>query len=513
MADKRAVNKTAEAIVICLCPDVCKTPMGPAVVPVPYPIISKFDLAQNTSPDVNFEGAPVFHLESYLSTVTGDEAGVAGGVASAVNKGCCRPVEHSSTLRTNGKWVVRHGDLMEMNTAGPKGTSNTKGKILFISVVKMARVNPDGSIEFQGERETTTEDGSTTVEDVHVKQSADGTTTTVETSSVTRDAEGNVIDSRLELQTHHLEGAGSPPGDFPRITTAADREAEIRTLGEPLHETELPDDHPDVLNDPEYQEAQREAQAAQAEIAALEREKQLDALQAVVDVAGIADPTPISDAVSAGMSLGRGDYLGAGLSVVSMVPYFGDALAKPLKGAKAAVKGTKLGMKLEKAAVKLKKAKEAAEFALKKAKGKLGKLGKEAKDAKKVEEAAVASAENGGRIIKSRKLSTEEKKKYARGKFRKGKREEVWNQTRKDSPDGIVRDPVTQKEIKFEDDWEMGHKEGHEFWKHQQSASERGVSREQFLDEINETGQYRPELPESNHGHLGELKTDEYFGR
>ena len=46
------------------------------------------------------------------------------------------------------------------------------------------------------------------------------------------------------------------------------------------------------------------------------------------DVIGIFDPTPISDGVSSGsMSLFRGDLVGAGISLVSMVPYIGD-LAK-----------------------------------------------------------------------------------------------------------------------------------------------------------------------------------------
>jgi hypothetical protein len=44
-------------------------------------------------------------------------------------------------------------------------------------------------------------------------------------------------------------------------------------------------------------------------------------IQAGVDVAGILDPTPTSDALSAAMSLAKGDYLGAALSLVSMIPY------------------------------------------------------------------------------------------------------------------------------------------------------------------------------------------------
>ncbi len=49
------------------------------------------------------------------------------------------------------------------------------------------------------------------------------------------------------------------------------------------------------------------------------------------DMAGIIDPTPISDGISGLISLGKGDFSAAGLSVASMIPYLGDAGAKPLK--------------------------------------------------------------------------------------------------------------------------------------------------------------------------------------
>ncbi|MCF6253008.1 MAG: HNH endonuclease [Methylococcaceae bacterium] len=74
----------------------------------------------------------------------------------------------------------------------------------------------------------------------------------------------------------------------------------------------------------------------------LNNELKLDLAQAALDVAGIADPTPISDGLSGLMSLARGDFIGAGLSLVSMVPYAGDALAKTTKGARLTAKIAKL---------------------------------------------------------------------------------------------------------------------------------------------------------------------------
>jgi hypothetical protein len=79
----------------------------------------------------------------------------------------------------------------------------------------------------------------------------------------------------------------------------------------------------------------------------LNNELELDLAQAALDIAGIADPTPISDGLSGLMSLARGDFLGAGLSLVSMIPYAGDALAKTSKGARLEAKMAKLKKKIE----------------------------------------------------------------------------------------------------------------------------------------------------------------------
>ena len=81
---------------------------------------------------------------------------------------------------------------------------------------------------------------------------------------------------------------------------------------------------------------------ANKQLEKLNNELKLDLAQAALDIAGIADPTPISDGLSGLMSLTRGDFIGAGLSLVSMVPYVGDALAKTSKGTRLAAKIAKL---------------------------------------------------------------------------------------------------------------------------------------------------------------------------
>ncbi len=55
-------------------------------------------------------------------------------------------------------------------------------------------------------------------------------------------------------------------------------------------------------------------------------------LDSAIDLAGVVDPTPISDAIGFARSAASGDWIGAGLSLISMLPYAGDAIAKPVKG-------------------------------------------------------------------------------------------------------------------------------------------------------------------------------------
>ncbi len=55
-----------------------------------------------------------------------------------------------------------------------------------------------------------------------------------------------------------------------------------------------------------------------------------DALITGLDIVGVVDPTPVSDALSASLSFGEGDYLGAGASVLgAAVPFVGDVAKIP----------------------------------------------------------------------------------------------------------------------------------------------------------------------------------------
>ena len=113
------------------------------------------------------------------------------------------------------------------------------------------------------------------------------------------------------------------------------------------------------------EQARREAEAAQHEIEVCQRELKELGLETALDVAGIIDPTPTSDLLSAANSLRRKDYIGAGLTLLGVIPYLGDAIGKTAKGAWITSRVAKLKRRLESALRKLKVAEAAIERAKK----------------------------------------------------------------------------------------------------------------------------------------------------
>jgi hypothetical protein len=120
MAAEKLTAQNAEFRLVCLAPDVCLTPVGNAIVPVPYPISHDLGSAQQCSKDVFVNDKPVFlHGLSYAPGVTGDEPGTKGGVVSGVNKKVSHSLTKSGTVFVNGHPVVRTGDQVHMNTQKP----------------------------------------------------------------------------------------------------------------------------------------------------------------------------------------------------------------------------------------------------------------------------------------------------------------------------------------------------------------------------------------------------------
>ena len=68
-------------------PDVCKTPVGPVTVPIPYPNMGMCPTGVSTTTKVMVSNMPALTQGSKLPMSQGDEAGVEGGVISGMNIG------------------------------------------------------------------------------------------------------------------------------------------------------------------------------------------------------------------------------------------------------------------------------------------------------------------------------------------------------------------------------------------------------------------------------------------
>ncbi|MCL4460335.1 MAG: DUF4150 domain-containing protein [Nitrospirae bacterium] len=88
-------------------PDVCKTPAGPVVVPVPYPNIAMGPMAVPPIPNILFGGAPAQNLMAEIPLTQGDDAGVLGGVLSSTEMGTSRCLDGASTVLLGGAPATR----------------------------------------------------------------------------------------------------------------------------------------------------------------------------------------------------------------------------------------------------------------------------------------------------------------------------------------------------------------------------------------------------------------------
>ena len=96
-------------------PDVCKTPVGPAVVPIPYPNIGMASDTSKGPKSVITDGKMPMVKGAKYSTSSGDEAGVAKGVISSSTKGECEFMMYSFDVKFEGKNVCRLGDPLFHN--------------------------------------------------------------------------------------------------------------------------------------------------------------------------------------------------------------------------------------------------------------------------------------------------------------------------------------------------------------------------------------------------------------
>ena len=119
--DQTVVHKDSGGTVV-TSPDVCKTQVGNAVVPIPYVNVAKSADTSQGSSTVTMDGNPVMIKSSVFSSSCGDEAGKIGGVASGVTQGKAKFVTTSNDVLVNGQPIARRCDLMVSNLSASGNT-------------------------------------------------------------------------------------------------------------------------------------------------------------------------------------------------------------------------------------------------------------------------------------------------------------------------------------------------------------------------------------------------------
>ena len=102
-------------------PDVCKTQVGPAIVPIPYPNIGKSSDTDKGPKSVKTDGQMPMVKGAIYTTSTGDEPGTHKGIISGKINGECEFMMYSFDVKFEGKNVCRLGDPLFHNNKNIMG--------------------------------------------------------------------------------------------------------------------------------------------------------------------------------------------------------------------------------------------------------------------------------------------------------------------------------------------------------------------------------------------------------
>lgn len=117
-------------------PDVCLTPVGPAVAPIPYPNIAMGPMGVPAAYNVLFMCTPAHNLSTMIPMTNGDNAGVATGVASGTVMGPGRHLTGAFTVLVGGLPATR------MTSMSLQNSTNCPGVRLVPSQVKVLLLAP-----------------------------------------------------------------------------------------------------------------------------------------------------------------------------------------------------------------------------------------------------------------------------------------------------------------------------------------------------------------------------------
>ncbi|WP_421357943.1 DUF4150 domain-containing protein [Agrobacterium rosae] len=127
---REGLRDTDDARIVSLSPDVCLTPIGSSVVPIPYPVVDFCGHDKNFTPSVRFKRKKAMVMRSCTTHVHGDKPGVRKGRMSGTVESICEPIEHADQVRAEGSFIIRHLDRFHMNSR------NTVGEAIFVRDTK-----------------------------------------------------------------------------------------------------------------------------------------------------------------------------------------------------------------------------------------------------------------------------------------------------------------------------------------------------------------------------------------
>lgn len=114
-ANSRGIAHQGSGGISTVFPDVCLTPVGSAVVPIPYPNTGKSKDTSKGPKTVKTDAKMPMVKGAKYSKSIGDEAGVKKGVVSSTHKDECEFMMYSFDIKFEGKNVCRLGDPLFHN--------------------------------------------------------------------------------------------------------------------------------------------------------------------------------------------------------------------------------------------------------------------------------------------------------------------------------------------------------------------------------------------------------------
>lgn len=115
-ANSQGIANTDSGDVAISGPDVCLTPIGSSLVPVPYTNVAKSSSLADGTKTVKIDGCMGAIEGCCYRTSTGDLPGIGTGVASGTVGDKAEFVNCSFDVKIEGKGVCRNSDLMTQNS-------------------------------------------------------------------------------------------------------------------------------------------------------------------------------------------------------------------------------------------------------------------------------------------------------------------------------------------------------------------------------------------------------------